>query len=68
MTAMKLSVQEAAARAASIQSELETYINPEKREYLPRFFKTGPGRSANTCPASSRPGRASMARATNSWA
>ena len=40
---MKLSVQEAAARAASIQSELETYINPEKREYLLRFFKTGPG-------------------------
>ena len=40
---MKLSVQEAAARAASIQSELETYINPGKREYLPRFFKTGPG-------------------------
>ena len=32
-----------AFRAAAIQSELETCVNPEKREYLPRFFKTGKG-------------------------
>ncbi len=34
---------ETAFRAAAIQSELETCVNPEKREYLPRFFKTGKG-------------------------
>ena len=33
----------AASRAALIQSELETYVNPEKRDFLPRFFKTGKG-------------------------
>lgn len=31
------------ASAAAIQAELETCINPEKRAYLPKFFKTGPG-------------------------
>lgn len=31
------------ATAAEIQRELETYIDPVKREYLPRFFKTGEG-------------------------
>ncbi len=29
--------------AAQIQRELESYIDPVKREYLPHFFKTGPG-------------------------
>lgn len=29
--------------AADIRRELETYIDPVKREYLPRFFKTGKG-------------------------
>ena len=29
--------------AAHIQKELEAYIDPVKREYLPRFFKTGKG-------------------------
>ena len=29
--------------ASSIQQELETYIDPVKREYLPNFFKTGKG-------------------------
>ena len=41
--ALNLSAADAAFRAAAIQSELETYVNPEKREYLPRFFKTGKG-------------------------
>ncbi|RJX28868.1 MAG: DNA alkylation repair protein [Dethiobacter sp.] len=26
-----------------IKSELEQYVDPEKREFLPRFFKTNPG-------------------------
>ena len=30
-------------KAAEIQKELETYIDPVKREYLPKFFKTGKG-------------------------
>ncbi len=30
-------------KAASISKELETYIDPVKREYLPHFFKTGKG-------------------------
>ena len=29
--------------AELIKQELESYIDPIKREYLPRFFKTGPG-------------------------
>lgn len=29
--------------AIAIQRELESYIDPVKREYLPRFFKTGKG-------------------------
>lgn len=29
--------------AAQIQEELESYVDPMKREYLPRFFKTGKG-------------------------
>ena len=29
--------------ASCIRQELETYIDPVKREYLPRFFKTGKG-------------------------
>ena len=40
---MTNSVQTVQCRAAAIQAELETYINPVKREYLPKFFKTGPG-------------------------
>lgn len=31
------------AKSAEIQKELETYIDPVKREYLPNFFKTGKG-------------------------
>ena len=38
-----LSAGDAASRAAQIQCELETYVNPVKRDYLPRFFKTGKG-------------------------
>lgn len=34
---------EAQSRAAAVQAELEAYINPIKRDYLPRFFKTGKG-------------------------
>lgn len=30
-------------KATEIQRELEHYIDPVKREYLPRFFKTGKG-------------------------
>ncbi len=30
-------------KATEIQKELETYIDPVKREYLPNFFKTGKG-------------------------
>lgn len=29
--------------ASRIRQELETYVDPVKREYLPRFFKTGKG-------------------------
>ncbi len=31
------------SKAQLIQCELETYIDPVKREYLPKFFKTGKG-------------------------
>ncbi|WP_321333984.1 DNA alkylation repair protein [uncultured Bacteroides sp.] len=31
------------AKAIEIQNELEQFINPVKREYLPKFFKTGKG-------------------------
>ena len=30
-------------KVESIQKELEAYIDPVKREYLPNFFKTGKG-------------------------
>ena len=30
-------------KAIEIQKELETYIDPVKREYLPGFFKNGKG-------------------------
>ena len=29
--------------AKEIQQELEMYIDPVKKEYLPKFFKTGKG-------------------------
>lgn len=35
--------EEAATRAAAIRTELDALVNPEKRDFLPRFFKTGPG-------------------------
>ncbi len=35
--------EEAQQQAALVQQELETYIDPAKREFLPRFFKTGKG-------------------------
>ena len=38
-----ISTEEIADIAADIQRELETYADPVKREYLPRFFKTGKG-------------------------
>lgn len=38
-----LSVEEVACISAQIQQELEAYIDSVKREYLPRFFKTGKG-------------------------
>lgn len=38
-----LSSEELATAVASIQSELESLIDPVKREYLPYFFKTGKG-------------------------
>ena len=38
-----LSAEETAERAARIRQELETYIDPVKREVLSRFFKTGKG-------------------------
>ena len=28
-------------KTEEIQAELEVYIDPVKREYLPKFFKTG---------------------------
>ena len=30
-------------KTKEIQQELEQYIDPVKREYLPNFFKTGKG-------------------------
>lgn len=30
-------------KTKKIQQELEQYIDPVKREYLPNFFKTGKG-------------------------
>ena len=30
-------------KSIEIQKELETYVDPVKREYLPGFFKTGKG-------------------------
>lgn len=38
-----ISAEEATQIAALIQQELEAYIDPIKKEYLPRFFKTGKG-------------------------
>lgn len=38
-----ISTEEIADIAADIQRELETYADPVKRKYLPRFFKTGKG-------------------------
>lgn len=38
-----VSMEEATLLAARIQTELEAYIDPVKKEYLPRFFKTGKG-------------------------
>ena len=38
-----LSAEEVACISAQIQQELEAYIDSVKREYLPRFFKTGKG-------------------------
>ena len=38
-----LSAEEVACISVQIQQELEAYIDPVKREYLPRFFKTGKG-------------------------
>ncbi len=38
-----LSAEEVAERVACIQQELEAYIDPVKKEVLPRFFKTGKG-------------------------
>ena len=41
-----LSAEEVAYISVQIQQELEAYIDPVKREYLPRFFKTGKGSMA----------------------
>ena len=30
-------------KAADIQKELQKYVNAQKREFLPYFFKTGEG-------------------------
>lgn len=38
-----ISTEEIIAVATGIQQELENYIDPVKREYLPNFFKTGKG-------------------------
>ena len=38
-----ISTEETAIVIAGIQHELEAYIDPIKKEYLPRFFKTGKG-------------------------
>lgn len=38
-----ISTEEIIVIAAGIQKELEYYIDPVKREYLPKFFKTGKG-------------------------
>lgn len=40
---MPISTGEVAIIVAGIQKELEAYIDPVKKEYLPRFFKTGKG-------------------------
>lgn len=40
---MKKKAEEVACVSAQIQQELEAYIDQVKREYLPRFFKTGKG-------------------------
>lgn len=36
-------LDETTIKASAIRRELEEYIDPVKREYLPRFFKTGKG-------------------------
>lgn len=38
-----ISTEEVGQKVAQIQSELEAYVDPVKKEYLPRFFKTGKG-------------------------
>ena len=38
-----LSAEEVACISVQSQQELEAYIDPVKREYLPRFVKTGQG-------------------------
>lgn len=38
-----LSLEETAVDAATVRQELEAYADPVKREFLPRFFKTGKG-------------------------
>lgn len=38
-----ISTEEVAVTVADIRRELEVYADPVKREYLPRFFKTGKG-------------------------
>ena len=38
-----ISTEEVAVTVADIRRELEAYADPVKREYLPRFFKTGKG-------------------------
>lgn len=30
-------------KASEVKKELKKYVNPEKKEFFPRFFKTGPG-------------------------
>lgn len=43
MQNMPISTEEVAVAVTGIQEELEAYIDPLKKEYLPRFFKTGKG-------------------------
>lgn len=38
-----VNMNQAEARARAIEQELRAYVDPVKREYLPRFFKTGKG-------------------------
>lgn len=38
-----ISAEKVAIIATEIQKELEAYVDPIKKEYLPRFFKTGKG-------------------------